>query len=57
MSDQTLLFWGMVVTIFILIAGMITARELIAMYFERDSEEPEKEPETGSGADSAHFSG
>lgn len=33
MSDQTLLYWGMVVTMFILIAGMLTARDLIEMYF------------------------
>jgi len=33
--DQTLLFWGMVVTMFIVIAGLLTARELIEQYFEK----------------------
>lgn len=35
MRDQTLFYWGMVVTIFLLIAGMLTARELFDMYLER----------------------
>ncbi|MCJ7557150.1 MAG: hypothetical protein MUP90_09585 [Gammaproteobacteria bacterium] len=35
MRDQTLLFWGMVVTMFIVIAGVLTARELIEQYFEK----------------------
>jgi len=34
-SDETLMYWGMVVTMFILIAGMLTARELLDIYFER----------------------
>ena len=34
MHDQTLFFWGMVVTIFMLIAAMLTARELFDMYME-----------------------
>lgn len=41
MRDQTLFYWGMVVTIFMLIAAMLTARELIEMHFEkkRDAED------------------
>lgn len=35
MRDQTLLFWGMVVTMFLLIAAMLTARELFEMYMEK----------------------
>lgn len=35
MRDQTLLFWGMVVTMFIVIAAVLTARELIEQYFEK----------------------
>ena len=48
MRDQTLLYWGMVVTIFLLIAGMITARELFEMYMNKrsadDSDEKEASP-------------
>ena len=47
MADQTLLYWGMVVTMFILIAGMLTARELIEMYFEKRREELERESRQG----------
>ena len=50
MRDQTLLYWGMVVTIFIIIAGMLTARELIDMYFEKRRSELEKNSRPGSGA-------
>ena len=35
MRDASLMYWGMVVTGFILIAGMLTARELLDMYYER----------------------
>ena len=48
MRDQTLLYWGMVVTIFIFISAMLTARELIEMFFEkrrRDREENESGPD------------
>jgi hypothetical protein len=31
--DDTLFFWGMVVTMFMLIAAMLTARELIEIHF------------------------
>lgn len=34
MRDQTLLYWGMVVTIFILVSAMLTARELFEIYLE-----------------------
>jgi hypothetical protein len=51
MRDQTLLYWGMVVTIFILIAGMLTARELIEMYFEKRRRN--LETKTGQGPDAA----
>jgi hypothetical protein len=37
MRDQTLLYWGMVVTMFLLIAAMLTARELFEMYLTRRS--------------------
>ena len=50
MTDQTLLYWGMVVTIFILIAGMLTARELIEMYFEKRREELERKSRQGPDA-------
>lgn len=35
MRDQSLFYWGMVVTIFLLIAAMITARDLFEMYLEK----------------------
>lgn len=35
MRDETLFFWGMVVTMFLLIAAMLTARELFEMYLEK----------------------
>lgn len=35
MRDASLMYWGMVVTVFILIAGMLTARELLEMHFDR----------------------
>jgi hypothetical protein len=35
MQDESLLYWGMVVTSFLLIAAMLTARELFEMYLER----------------------
>jgi hypothetical protein len=50
MRDQTLLYWGMVVTIFVLIAGMLTARELIEMYFEKRRKNPEAKHGQGPGA-------
>ena len=39
MLDQTLLYWGMVVTIFILFAALLTARELFERYLERRANE------------------
>ncbi|MGW8369736.1 MAG: hypothetical protein ACWGPN_13805 [Gammaproteobacteria bacterium] len=35
MSDQTLMYWGMVVTMFLLIAAMITARDVFEAYLEK----------------------
>ncbi|HZW58800.1 MAG TPA: hypothetical protein VFE85_00790 [Woeseiaceae bacterium] len=32
MRDQTLLYWGMVVTGFLLIAGLLTLRQLLENY-------------------------
>ena len=56
MRDQTLFYWGMVVTSFLLIAAMLTAREMIEMYFEdREEEETDGDvaekgsPSPGSG--------
>jgi hypothetical protein len=34
MSDQTLLFWGTVVTMFLLIAAVITARDIVERHLE-----------------------
>lgn len=39
MSDQTLMYWGMVVTMFLLIAAMLTARELMEMRYDEDDDE------------------
>ena len=42
MRDQTLFFWGMVVTMFMMIAAVLTVRELLEMYFEeRDADRSE----------------
>ena len=35
MRDQSLFYWGMVVTIFLFIAAMLTARELFEMHMEK----------------------
>lgn len=52
MRDQTLLYWGMVVTAFILISAMLTARELVEMYFEKRRRE-QQEDEAGPGGPQA----
>ena len=50
MRDQTLFYWGMVVTIFIMIAAILTARELLDMYFEeRDANDSEESENADSG--------
>jgi len=49
LRDQTLFFWGMVVTIFIMIAAVLTARELLDMYYEeRDADDSDESENTGS---------
>ena len=35
MRDQSLFYWGMVVTIFLLVAAMLTARDLFETYLEK----------------------
>ena len=42
MRDQDILYWGMVVTTFLIIAGVLTARELFERYLEerRDRQQP-----------------
>jgi hypothetical protein len=35
MRDQTLMYWGMVVTMFLLIAAMITARDVFEIYLAK----------------------
>ena len=48
MRDDTLFFWGMVVTMFILIAAVLTARELIDIYFgdEEDADDDQESSTT-----------
>ena len=48
MRDQTLLYWGMVVTMFLLIAGMLTARELFEIYLENRAARAGDEPSADS---------
>ena len=49
MHDQTLFFWGMVVTMFMIIAAVLTARELLDMYLEeRDADRLKKSEETST---------
>ena len=38
MRDQDILYWGMVVTTFLIIAGVLTARELFERYLEERRE-------------------
>ena len=45
MRDSSLMYWGMVVTGFILIAGMLTARELLEMHFDRRGEDDDASAE------------
>ena len=47
MRDDQLFYWGMVVTIFILISAMLTARELFERYLERRA--TERDPPESSG--------
>lgn len=49
MNDEQLFYWGMVVTIFILISAMLTARELFERYLERRA--AHRKP-AGTGRDS-----
>lgn len=35
MSNDTFLYWGMVVTLFLGLAALLTARELLVGYLER----------------------
>ena len=44
MREETLLYWGMVVTVFLLISAMITARELFERYIEKRSAEDDEKP-------------
>ena len=49
LRDQSLFFWGMVVTMFIMIAAVLTARELLDMYFEkRDADDSDESENTDS---------
>lgn len=50
MRDQDLLYWGMVVTMFLLIAAVLTARELFEQYME---ERREKRQSASHAADVA----
>ena len=54
MRDQTLFFWGMVVTIFIMIAAILTARELFEMYLD---ERARNRARKSKHADTSHLSG
>jgi|GEM_PF-5354962 len=35
MSDETLLYWGMIVTLFLFFAFLLTAQQLFEIYMER----------------------
>ena len=49
MRDQTLFYWGMVVTMFIMIAAVLTVRELLDMYYEeRDADDSDESEDTDS---------
>ena len=48
MRDLDILYWGMVVTTFLIIAGVLTARELFEKYLE---ERREKKQLAGNSSD------
>jgi len=50
MRDQDILYWGMVVTMFLLIAAVLTARELFERYLE---ERREAQQDNANAADIA----
>lgn len=39
MNDQTLLYWGMIVTLFLFFAFLLTAQQLFENYMDRQDEE------------------
>lgn len=53
MRDQTLLYWGMVVTTFLIIAGLLTARELFEIYLEKRADAREKDEARSDAGESA----
>ena len=45
MDDGTLLYWGVVVTLFLFFAFLLTAQELFERYMEQREEEEFGDPE------------
>lgn len=52
MRDQDLLYWGMVVTMFLIIAALLTARELFERYLEQRQAAAQSDAASGHSADS-----
>lgn len=50
MRDQDILYWGMVVTMFLLIAAVLTARELFERYLEEREEKQQTSKDSASMA-------
>jgi hypothetical protein len=39
MNDDTLLYWGMIVTVFLMFSAILTAKQLFEMYLEEKDRE------------------
>lgn len=46
MSDDTLFYWGMVVTMFLFLAALLTARELFERYVDDDEDDSGAAPDS-----------
>lgn len=51
MSNQTFLFWGMLVTLFLVFALVLTAREIIEQHLEGRHERASRSPDVAKEAD------
>ncbi len=51
MSNQTFLYWGMIVTMFLVIALVLTAREIIEQHLEERHERASRPPDVANEAD------
>ncbi len=45
MSNEAFLYWGMLVTVFLLLAAIVTARELLEQHLERRARRSSAKPD------------